>query len=123
MKPNDTPRTLTVSDISSERSFSRRSLLRMIGIGAGLGAASVLLPATPGEAQGGVSVGAGDITGAPSPSATKKPAFRAQAPPKNAATTTRSGRITGVAQDPADPAAAQTGKRSPASGPRRMRIQ
>src|SRR5262245_13110551 len=64
---------------SSERSISRRSLLRMICIGAGGAVTALLLPARPGDAQGGVSVCVCDINGAPSAT---KPAFKAQATPR-----------------------------------------
>ena len=65
---------LSGSSPSSARKVNRRSLLGMIGIGAGVGAAMVLLPLTPAEAQcrGGVCVGSGDITGAPSNNSAKK---------------------------------------------------
>ena len=78
------PHTPLDAYISSVRSVSRRSLLGMSVIGAGVAAVAVLLPVAPSEAQfkgyygGGVSVASGDVNDAPR----KKPAFKTQSPRK-----------------------------------------
>jgi hypothetical protein len=72
-------KSLSNPSLSPGRRAGWRALLRMIGIGAGVAVAAVLLPVTRGEAQGGgVSVGAGDITGASS--SAKKPSVKAPPP-------------------------------------------
>ncbi len=75
------PHTRSDADISSEQRVSRRSLLALIGIGAAVGAAAVLLPVTRGEAQFfDVFTGDLNLDKAPSKKSAKK--LRARLPPR-----------------------------------------